>query len=130
MSQVDDTKYQELKESLRSGFGQSGAMMHEKASVLDGQGSTALDPIVPDDDLSQISPEQVKLVDRAVTSKENLAQQRRAADAENEADLLEKVLERQRTAMATHTLEDDVHAKIAHSAVVVRKVTRSEENNP
>src|SRR3546814_21185901 len=84
MSQVDDTKYQELKESLLSGFGQSGAMMHEKASVLDGQGSTALDPIVPDDDLSRLSPEQVKMVDRAVTRKETLAQQRRAADADNE----------------------------------------------
>ncbi|HEY9563738.1 MAG TPA: flagellar motor protein MotB [Nocardioides sp.] len=124
MSQVDDTKYQELKESLRSGFGQSGAMMHEKASVLDGQGSTALDPIVPDDDLSQLSPEQVKLVDRAVTRKETLAQQRRAADAENEADRFEEVLARLRTALAAHNLEDDVRATIDDRGLVVSMVSR------
>src|SRR5690606_21821313 len=48
MSQVDETKYQELKESLRNGFGQSGAMMHEQASVLDGQGRTAISSVTSD----------------------------------------------------------------------------------
>ncbi|MDT0200792.1 flagellar motor protein MotB [Nocardioides sp. AE5] len=124
MSQVDETKYQELKESLRSGFGQSGVMMHEKNTVLNGQGATVSSAIVPDAELEGLTPEQVQMVDRAINREEVLAHQRRVAEAQNEADRLDEVRRRLEAALAAHGLEDDVQATIDDRGLVISMVSR------
>src|SRR5690606_12957840 len=124
MSQVDETKYQELKESLRNGFGQSGAMMHEQASVLDGQGRTAISSVTSDPELASLTPEEVRLVDAEMTRRERLEQQRRAAEVDNEVRRLTDVLKRLRKALAKHGLSDDVRASLDDRGLVVSLVSR------
>lgn len=124
MSQVDETKYEELKQSLRAGFGQQGAMVHEQRSVLDGQGQTAMSAVHPDTEMSSLTPEEVRIVDRAITRKERLVQEQRAAEVDREVRRLERVLERLRKALAAHGLEDDVRASIDDRGLVVSLVSR------
>lgn len=124
MSQVDETKYRELKESLRNGFGQSGAMMHEQASVLDGQGRTAISSVTSDPELASLTPEEVRLVDAEMTRRERLEQQRRAAEVDNEVRRLTDVLKRLRKALAKHGLSDDVRASLDDRGLVVSLVSR------
>lgn len=124
MSQVDETKYQELKQSLRTGFGQSGAMMHDRSSVLAGQGRTALSEIHPDVEMASLTPEQVRLVNQAVTRREQLARSQRAAEVDREVRRLEALLERLARALRAHGLEDDVRASIDRRGLVVSLVSR------
>ncbi|WP_110208267.1 flagellar motor protein MotB [Nocardioides daejeonensis] len=124
MSQVDETKYEELKQSLRAGFGQSGAMMHEQRSVLDGQGQTAMSAMRPEAEMSSLTPEQVRIVDRAITRKEQLAQEQRAAEVDREVSRLQEVLSRLKKALEKRGLQDDVRASIDDRGLVVSLVSR------
>ncbi len=124
MSQVDDTKYNELKQSLRDGFGQSGAMMHEQKSVLSGQGTTAISAVNPDPELASLTPEQIRIIDDEMTRREQLEQQRKAAEVDREVDRLAQVLKRLRAALAEHGLSDDVRTGIDDRGLVISLVSR------
>lgn len=124
MSQVDDTKYQELRDSLRTGFGQSGAMMHEKSSVLDASGSVTLNDVVPQDELEAMTPEEIQLVDRALQRSKQLEQQQAAAQVAREVNRLEGVLKRLTKALRARGLADDVRASIDDRGLVVSLVSQ------
>ncbi|CAM3339488.1 flagellar motor protein MotB [Nocardioides dubius] len=124
MSQVDETKYSELKESLRNGFGESGAMMHEKSSILESNSSVTVGAVVPQDELSAMTPEQIQMVDRALQRSKQLEQQRVANEVDNEVSRLEDVLRRLSKALRAHGLADDVRASIDDRGLVVSLVSQ------
>ncbi|MDP3890251.1 flagellar motor protein MotB [Nocardioides sp.] len=124
MSQVDESKYQELKQSLRAGFGERGAMIHNSSSVLDGPGQTALSAIVPVNELDTLTTEERVIVDNAVARTDQLRRQRQEAEVRREADRLAEILRRLREALRRHDLEEDVRTSIDHRGLVLSLVSR------
>lgn len=123
MSQVDESKYQELKASLRAGFGNSGAMMHNSTSILDGQDRTMAAAIAPDDVAAPLSAEQLQLVSQVAARNERMRLSRAREEAQREARRLTEVMERLRAALIEHGLEEDVRTTIDDRGLVLSLVS-------
>lgn len=123
MGQVDEDKYQALKQSLAAGFGQSAAVMSGSEALLDNAGSNAAKPVAPDasDDLS---PEQQAAVSTAVARQEQLRRQRAYADAQAEVDRLLEIRGRIQRVLRAEGLERDVVTGIDDRGLVVSLVSR------
>jgi chemotaxis protein MotB len=123
MSQVDQKKFNALKEGLAAGFGQSTSIQDGSSSILEQPGEAAAAPIAP-----QKFAVDVKQVQTSQTSAESQSDQAQVAakyaDAKAEVDRLKALLERLNRALRAHHLEDDVQASIDDRGLVLSLVSR------
>lgn len=123
MSQVDERKYNALKEGLSAGFGRSAVVMDGSESLLDRPGSAAIDPLKPEQ-FRELSPEEQELVTAEVSRLERLRGQRAYAEAQVEVDRLLEVKKRLERVLVQEGLADDVVATIDRRGLVVSLVSR------
>jgi len=125
MSQVDQKKFNALKEGLAAGFGQSTSIQDGSSSILEQPGEAAAQPIAP-----QKFAVEVKQVQTSQVSAESANDQAQAqvaahyADAKAEVDRLKALLERLNRALRAHHLEDDVQTSIDDRGLVLSLVSR------
>jgi chemotaxis protein MotB len=125
MSQVDQKKFNALKEGLAAGFGQSTSIQDGSSSILDQPGEAAAEPIAPQ--RFAVEVQQVKTSNTAGGASAAQAQaqaQAHYADAKAEVDRLKALLERLNAALRKHHLEDDVQASIDDRGLVLSLVSR------
>ncbi|MGN6782684.1 MAG: OmpA/MotB family protein [Marmoricola sp.] len=125
MSQVDQKKFNELKEGLTAGFGgDSPAVLQNSSSILPDSGDATVQSIVPSTQQAVMTPQQQEQVVQAVAKQDRQQQQRQYAEAQSEADRLAQVLKRLEAALRKHHLQDDVRAAINDRGLVVSLVSR------
>jgi chemotaxis protein MotB len=124
MSQVDQKKFNALKDGLAAGFGQSTSIQDGSSSILDQPGTSVAQPIAPNRfaiDVKEVKP---SAVSKAIADHEDLQADRKYAQAKAEVDRLRALLERLNRALQAHHLEDDVQATIDTRGLVISLVSR------
>jgi chemotaxis protein MotB len=105
MSTVEEKKFNALKEGLAAGFGQSESILDGESAVLEDSGVSAAEPLTPNEFMSAA---EVEAAAKALRDQN----QKRYAEAEDEADRLEEIRERILGALRAKHLEDDVQMVI------------------
>lgn len=119
ISQVDQKKFNALKDGLAAGFGQSTSIHDGSNSILDQPGQAAAQPIAP-----QRFAVEVKQVRTSSTAAETARTEAQYRDAKAEVDRLKELLARLSAALRKHHLEDDVQASIDSRGLVLSLVSR------
>lgn len=123
MSQVDETKYEQLKQGLAVGFGReqsilNGANPATNAKGVDDPGETSHQVI-----LSQVPEGQRAMVQQVVEQTERLRRERAYGDAKVEVQRLIGVWRKIDQALRKQGLRDDVRATIDERGLVVSLVS-------
>jgi chemotaxis protein MotB len=124
MSQVDQKKFNALKEGLAAGFGQSTSIQDGSSSILDQPGEAAAAPIAPQKFAVEVKQVQTSQVSAADANPAQAADAAQYADAKAEVDRLKELLERLNRALRAHHLEDDVQTSIDDRGLVLSLVSR------
>jgi chemotaxis protein MotB len=119
ISQVDQKKFNALKDGLAAGFGQSTSIHDGSSSILDQPGQAAAQPIAPQ--RFAVEVQEVRTSNAAAESAHTEAHYR---DARAEVDRLKELLARLTAALRKHHLEDDVQATIDSRGLVLSLVSR------
>lgn len=122
VSQVDDSKYQALKQSLSVGFG-GETVLTGPQSLLDNAGSTAIAPLTPTQH-RDLTPEEREMVETELAKVERLRAQRAYGDAQAEADRLLELRKKLNRSLRAQGLERDVVTTIDRRGLVVSLVSR------
>jgi chemotaxis protein MotB len=123
MSQVDERKFNALKEGLAAGFGQSTSVLDGSESILDEPGTSAAEPIDPR--RVEDTPEIPQIKVTAVSQTAQAQQDQQYAEAASEADRLLAIEKRIKAALRAHGLEGDVRTKIDGRGLTVSLVSRN-----
>ncbi|MGO4258044.1 flagellar motor protein MotB [Marmoricola sp. RAF53] len=124
MSQVDQKKYDALRDGLAAGFGQSPSIKSGNASILEQTGTTAVQSIVPSTvDVVGKSME-TPATSKAIAEHEQAKASVQRADAVAEVRRLDDLIRRLYAALRKHHLEDDVQTTIDERGLVVSLVSR------
>ena len=119
MSTVEEKKFNQLKEGLAAGFGQSESILDGSTAVLEESGVSAAKPLTPNEYLAEPG------VDAETVAKVLQEQnQKRYAEAETEADRLEEIERRILAALRAENLEDDVRTVIDGRGLTVSLVSK------
>ncbi len=119
MSTVEEKKFNQLKEGLAAGFGQSESILDGESAVLKESGVSAAKPLTPSEYLNPQG------VDAETVSKVLQEQNRvRYAEAETEADRLAEIEKKILAALKAENLEDDVKTVIDGRGLTVSLVSR------
>lgn len=123
MSQVDETKYEQLKQGLAVGFGReqsilNGANPATNAKGVDDPGETSHQVI-----LAQVPEGQRAMVQQFVEESERLRRERAYGDAKVEVERLIEVWRKIDRALRAQGLRDDVRATIDERGLVVSLVS-------
>jgi chemotaxis protein MotB len=124
MSQVDEKKFNALKEGLAAGFGQPTSILDGSSKLLEQPGSAYAAPIAPVEIAADLPPKERAEVVKAVAKYDRLRQQRKHAAAEIELNRLETVRKKLNAALARRGLQDDVRTMIDERGLVVSLVSR------
>jgi chemotaxis protein MotB len=124
MSQVDQKKFNALREGLAAGFGQSTSIQDGSSSILDQPGEAVAQPIAPNRFAIDVKEVKTSAVSKAIADHEDLQADRKYDEAKDEVDRLKAILERLNRALARRHLEDDVQASIDNRGLVVSLVSR------
>ncbi|MFL6060790.1 MAG: flagellar motor protein MotB [Marmoricola sp.] len=127
MSQVDEKKFNELREGLAAGFGQSTSIKDGSSSILDQPGMAAAAPVAPqkfDVNVKEVKTAPTSAVSKAIAQHEDSVRAAQYADAKAEVDRLTALLNRLNAALAKHHLQDDVQAAIDNRGLVLSLVSR------
>jgi chemotaxis protein MotB len=122
MSQVDQKKYNALKNGLADGFGATSSFMKGSDSILEGDLKEASDPELEGTQIfAQLAPETQTAITQVVEK-----QQKQAAmsAATTEADRLKKAQQKLSAALEKRGLADDVSSTIDERGLVVSLVSR------
>ncbi|MCW2856970.1 MAG: flagellar motor protein MotB [Marmoricola sp.] len=124
MSQVDQRKFNELKDGLAAGFGRSTSISDGSNSILDQPGQAAVAPIAPQ--AFSVTAPQVETTagSQAVAQHDQAQAQAQYAAASAEVDRLSKLLARVNAALQAHHLQGDVQATIDSRGLTVSLVSR------
>ncbi|MDP9821702.1 chemotaxis protein MotB [Nocardioides massiliensis] len=131
MSQVDETKFEELKESLAAGFG-SQADMRGSPAVLQGQGPAVMSAVMPmpvpaaevQHQQDGVRPDLAAYVlDDPARRELGRQQQRRYAEASAEAERLADVARRITAALRRAGLADDVLMQVDERGLAISLVS-------
>ena len=122
MSQVDQKKFNALKEGLAAGFGQSTSIQDGSSSILEQPGEAVAQPIAPQKFSMEVKQVETSPVAPATVDQARAETQYAAAKAE--VDRLKELLERLNRALRAHHLEDDVQASIDQRGLVLSLVSR------
>jgi len=127
MSQVDEKKFNALKDGLAAGFGQSTSIQDGSSSILDQPGEAAAEPIKPNKqavEIKQVETGQTSATSKAIADHEQAQQDIKLAEAKAEVDRLNELLKRLHAALVKHDLQDDVRASINDRGLVLSLVSR------
>jgi chemotaxis protein MotB len=124
MSQVDQKKFNALKEGLAAGFGQSTSIQDGSSSILDQPGEAVAQPIAPNRFAIEVEEVKTSAVSKAIADHEDQQAARHYAEAKAEVDRLKALLARLDAALRKHHLEDDVQASIDDRGLVLSLVSR------
>ncbi|HEY0902337.1 MAG TPA: flagellar motor protein MotB [Marmoricola sp.] len=124
MSQVDQKKFNALRDGLAAGFGQSTSIQSGSASILSQPGMSVAQPIAPNRFAVEIEEARTSEVSKAIADHEDRRSARRFSEAEAEVDRLADLLDRLNRALRRHHLEDDVQAAIDPRGLVLSLVSR------
>ena len=125
MSQVDERKYQELKDGLAAGFGASDSLLSGNDSILDYPGEEPVDTITPQlAATAALSEAEQQAVAQAVQAIQAQEGDQRAAAAATEAKRLEGVRKRLVAALRKQGLEGDVKASYDARGLVLSLMSR------
>jgi len=126
ISQVDQKRFNALKDGLAAGFGQSVSVLDGADSVMEQPGVSPIPPIAP----SEFSPDptvnsqMTQAVQDAVDEAARLRNERQYAEAAAEADRLDEIRSRLLAALRAHGLEHDVRMAIDDRGLTVSLVSR------
>ncbi len=123
MSQVDQKKYDALRDGLASGFGQSPSIKSGNTSILEQTGTTAVQSIVPTQVEVGKSLE-TQAASQAIADHEKAQSSVHRADAVAEVNRLDELVRRLYAALRRHHLQDDVQTTIDERGLVVSLVSR------
>lgn len=127
MSQVDQKKFNALRDGLAAGFGQSTSIQSGSASILSQPGMSVAQPIAPNRfavEVEEVEEARTSEVSKAIADHEDRRSARRLTEAEAEVDRLADLLDRLNRALRRHHLEDDVQAAIDPRGLVLSLVSR------
>jgi len=125
MSQVDQKKYNALKNGLADGFGSSSSFMKGSDSILEGHLEEASDPELDGSQIfEQLSPEGKAIVTEALHQKKRNDQQESYDAAAKEASRLKEAERKLKAALKRRGLADDVSTTIDERGLVVSLVSR------
>src|SRR5262245_60403266 len=124
MSQVDEKKFNALKQGLAAGFGDSTAILDGSDNILNQSGVSDVDLIEANSTVRDMSPEEKAKFEQALQEEAQLQQQRKYAEAEAEVDRLQKLLDEINGALGEKNLQDDVQAGIDDRGLVVSLVSK------
>ncbi|MFN8195709.1 MAG: flagellar motor protein MotB [Nocardioidaceae bacterium] len=126
MSQVDEKKFNALKEGLAAGFGTTDAIMTGSKSIQEQPGLAAVAPVALDkqyaDKAQQVAIEQAAA--DAVQKHESLQTQANYERASQEVDRLQGVQGKLLEALKKHGLADDVVTSIDERGLSISLVSR------
>ena len=123
MSQVDEKKFNALKEGLAAGFGQSTSILDGSESILQEPGTSVAEPITPPR-FDNVMPKADQVaVNAAVAQERKKENERKYAAALAEAHRLEKIEKRLISALAKRGLQDDVRTVIDGRGLVISLVS-------
>jgi chemotaxis protein MotB len=125
ISQVDQKRFEMLRDGMSAGFGQTASPFQGTDAVLSEQSVTPLAPIQPVRlDLGAAPPPDPKAVADEVQRLSQAKQQRAYADAAAEVRRLETIRRRLWAALRRHGLERDVRMSIDERGLSVSLVSR------
>lgn len=125
ISQVDQKRFNALKDGLAAGFGQSVSVLDGADSVMEQPGVAPIPPISPAEFSPELSdPQTMRAVQDAVDEAARLRNERQYAEAAAEADRLDEIARRLLAALRAHGLEDDVRMAIDERGLTVSLVSR------
>jgi chemotaxis protein MotB len=125
ISQVDQKRFEMLRDGMAAGFGQSPSPFQGSDAVLSHESITPLAPIAPVSMNAGIdSDDQREAVSREVARQEQLRAERAHADAVAEVRRLDGVRRRLLAALRRHGLQHDVKMQIDHRGLSVSLVSR------
>jgi len=124
MSQVDQKKFNALKQGLAAGFGQSTSIQDGSESILEQPGMAAAAPIAPQKFAVEVKEVKTSQVSQAIADHEDREAEERRAEAAAEVDRLSDLLARLTAALRKHGLENDVQAMIDPRGLVISLVSR------
>ncbi|WP_436698109.1 flagellar motor protein MotB [Nocardioides sp. BYT-33-1] len=124
MSQVDEQKYQQLKDGLADGFGRERSILNGASPVSNAKGTSDPGEASYAMLLAQVPEAQRETVARIVEESERLRRQRAYGDARAEADRLLEVWRQIDRALRDQGLRDDVRASIDDRGLVVSLVSQ------
>jgi chemotaxis protein MotB len=125
MSQVDQKKYNALKNGLADGFGSTSSFMKGSDSILEGHLEEASDPQLEGTQIfQQLSPEGKAIVTEVMHQEKRKSQQESYDAAAAEASRLKKAEQKLKAALKKRGLADDVSTTIDERGLVVSLVSR------
>jgi chemotaxis protein MotB len=124
MSQVDQKKFNALKEGLAAGFGQSTSVLNGASSILEEPGTAPEAPVAPTELAADVTPQEQTRIQQAVAQNDQLAKERQQASVKAEVSRLDKILKQIEKALRARGLQDDVTAKIDERGLVLSLVSR------
>ncbi|MCW2752627.1 MAG: flagellar motor protein MotB [Marmoricola sp.] len=124
MSQVDQRKFNELKDGLAAGFGRSTSISDGSSSILDQPGQAAVAPIAPPTFTVTAPQTETTAGSQAVAQHDQAQSQAKYNVAAAEVDRLSKLLARVMAALQAHHLQGDVTATIDSRGLTVSLVSR------
>ncbi len=124
MSQVDERKFNELRQGLAAGFGSQSSILDGSASIQTQPGEAAIGPVAPQLSDAALNGVQQEEVARAVARHVDLAQDRTRSEARDEVDRLQELRRTLLDALRQEGLERDVTTTFDDRGLVVSLVSR------
>ncbi|HET7327446.1 MAG TPA: flagellar motor protein MotB [Nocardioidaceae bacterium] len=126
ISQVDQKRFNALKDGLAAGFGQPVSVLNGSTDVMEQPGLSPIPPVAPADFSNQPSPpaSDAQQVSDQVDRAEQLRNQRRYAEAAAEAARLDAVRKRLLAALRRRGLAGDVRMVVDDRGLTVSLVSK------
>lgn len=124
MSQVDQKKFNQVKEGLAAGFGNESGILSGSNAILEEPGTAPAGAVAPVPVDLEGDPAQAEVVGEAVAAFQQRGRERRAAAAAVEAARLGDVQARVERALERAGLEGDVRADVTDRGLVLSLVSR------
>jgi chemotaxis protein MotB len=124
MSQVDEKKFNALKEGLAAGFGNPTSTLDGSHTILEQPGTAITAPVAAADLAADVPPKQKAEIAKALEKQDQLRRDRERATAEVEVERLEGIRKRLYEALRKAGLQDDVRTQYDERGLVVSLVSR------
>ncbi|TIC78636.1 flagellar motor protein MotB [Nocardioides sp. GY 10127] len=125
MAQVDQTKFEALAASLRTGFGNGDpAVLNGAQSIMPEQGTQQVQSVQPLVDVGQMTQDQQQEVADAVRKNQQLQRDRALAGAKSEVDRLTEIRDKIFAALDAEGLAADVKATFDERGLVLSLVSK------
>jgi chemotaxis protein MotB len=124
ISQVDQKKFEALREGMAAGFGQQPSPMSGDRSILTEAGQMPMPPIGPEVEVSEVEHRSNRQKDESPPVDDSAEQRRKYAEARAEVERLEALRKRVARALKREGLLHDVAMKIDERGLRISLVSR------